>query len=121
MRLRLTTLEGINMRELATSRRLHFFTRAGQFVPTAALALVLAGGCGSVNSAGGDAAAGTSGQSGRAGGAGGSSGSGGSGGSGGSDSGSSGSGGSDSQLIDSPVDSGSDTNAPIESDTGSGP
>jgi hypothetical protein len=43
------------------------FTRAGQLAATGTLAIVIAGGCGSVNSTGGDAAAGTSGQGGHAG------------------------------------------------------
>ena len=52
------------------------FRRAGQLAATVTLTIVIAGGCGSVNSAGADAAAGTSGQGGHGGdGAGGSSGS----------------------------------------------
>ena len=42
------------------------FRRAGQLAATVTLTIVIAGGCGSVNSAGGDAAAGTSGQGGHA-------------------------------------------------------
>jgi len=66
------------MRQLETSKRSWFFARAGQVAATATLTIMIAGGCGGVNSSGGDAAAGTSGQGGNAGGgAGGTAGSGG--------------------------------------------
>ena len=55
------------MRELATSNRSCFFARAGQVAAIVTLTIMIAGGCGSVNSAGGDAAAGASGQGGNAG------------------------------------------------------
>ena len=66
------------MRELTTSNRSGLFARAEHLAAIVTLTIMLAGGCGSMNSAGGDAAAGTSGQGGHAGsGAGGTSGGGG--------------------------------------------
>jgi len=55
------------MRALATSNRSCSFARAGQLAAIVTLTIMIASGCGSVNSAGGDAAAGASGQGGNAG------------------------------------------------------
>ena len=63
----LTKSEGTTMRELTTSNRSGFFARAEQLAAIVTLTIMIAGGCGSVNSAGGDAAAGASGQGGNAG------------------------------------------------------
>ena len=63
----LTKSEGTTMRELTTSNRSGFFARAGSWLRSSTLAIMIAGGCGSVNSGGGDAAAGASGQGGNAG------------------------------------------------------
>jgi hypothetical protein len=75
MRVRLTALERL-MRSSSSHLRFQFFVRASRLAPVAMLSIVMSAGCGSVNSAGGDASAGTSGQGGHAGdGAGGSTGS----------------------------------------------
>src|SRR6476646_2799075 len=56
------------MRSSSSHLRFQFFVRASRLAPVAMLSIVMSAGCGSVNSAGGDAAAGTSGQGGHAGG-----------------------------------------------------
>ena len=63
----LTKSKGTTMRELTTSNRSGFVARAEQLAAIVTLTIMIAGGCGSVNSAGGDAAAGASGQGGNAG------------------------------------------------------